>query len=408
LDYDPTQDEVDTMVRSVIQYTRKLVYKKVGKDQYRVHCNICCADHIVPYKMVEMIRASKVCKWCGENVSTSTKYDDTVTRWLMFGHGYDNNEYGFYMKVESSWGKPVNVEYNHVATWANGQTYVKDILKYMNTLSFDRKPRGWRKVRGKYNSYAYAFDWVRDYEPETLKDRYERFCKNYGITFKSNQKKILIDGVYNESQMAYLYYFDLKSADDIKKYNRYINAHNIGHFVIPRVLNIYYLDYLNRYDMKVYFGDYIDYLNQCDKLHLKPEKLEPEAFRKKHYQLSQQLQDLADAECNRSISSLVEELKERNYEEGNIAIKVFANANQIRETGKQLHNCIGTYIKKYARRETNIFYGEVDGNLEFALEEKNGTVIQVRTDFNRSPTEEIKKVVMNWSKMNGIEYAMRG
>ena len=61
-------------------------------------------------------------------------------------------------------------------------------------------------------------------------------------------------------------------------------------------------------------------------------------------------------------------------------------------------------MKPYCEETTDVYYGTIDGKVEFALEVANGKLVQLRGHCNRAVDETIEKFVKQWCTKYAYQY----
>ena len=77
------------------------------------------------------------------------------------------------------------------------------------------------------------------------------------------------------------------------------------------------------------------------------------------------------------------------------------SGDEIRAEGEALHHCVGGYVSKVARGETNIFFirrADKPNEPYFTMEWKNNTVVQCRGSHNCSMPPEVIAFVKVFEK----------
>lgn len=386
------------MAKTLITTTRKFIYQKTDAG-YHVHCCECGYDDVVPYKRLKMMRDAKMCGKCGEQVTFTRMTNFQIDNYITESDKESCD--GYRIIFTCDFGQPKDIQYYHVYHRDNTGEYVKYIVKYMYRLSFDLINRNyWRKLRkyAEYSSQFFDYEYRKDFDFGKLKDKYEDFM----LEFKSNQKRFIMDGVYNKNQLAYIYYFDLNNPQELERNLKYIKDNRFYRELRQdtKKLNVHYLDYLSREQIKLV--DYLDYADACHELGIKPEKPKKEAFKDAHDKMTNALECKKNQEYIEKVKERGNQLKEYEYSKGDYIIKPFDDVSDIINTSQQLHNCIKTYIEKYATNKTDIFYCKCSDKLVMAIEVKDNQLIQCRTDFNGSPSKDEKKFIRSWCKSKQI------
>lgn len=86
------------------------------------------------------------------------------------------------------------------------------------------------------------------------------------------------------------------------------------------------------------------------------------------------------------------------------------SGEEIKEEGRTLHHCVGTYVERVARGETMIlFIRRIEKPAEpfYTMEFRDGKVVQCRGKHNCAMTKEIKAFAMAFEKKMKLESNMR-
>lgn len=380
----------DELAQIVFALKGQMAFKRVGKE-YLVYCFMCNRYEKVSKEKWQQIRAAKVCSNCGRQVNVTNLKSMEKHDWIRDGN------YGYWVQGSWKFGKhPKAKEVRFVADWSGKQLEVLGIVKTFGcSLSFNDNPN-WRKVR-KGNTYHYCF-WERgEVEKRTLKDYYLEIK----LPFKSNQVTLIKNGIYSHNQMRYIYWFDLKTDEEVQKYSSYMNQNPIQDFVLDPILNVYYLDYLAK--NKINISDFKDYIRDCEKLKLKIQK--PKNFQEEHMRVNA-LIDLKENEVYaEQVIERQKELLENEAKIDNAEFRTFSSVADIVFVGKVLHNCIArTYTHIYAEGKCDLYYVKMDGKITIAIEVKNKKIIQARENHNKKVENEKARLVKKWAKLKGFAY----
>lgn len=176
--------------------------------------------------------------------------------------------------------------------------------------------------------------------------------------------------------------------------------------------------------------DWLDYLEWCKKLKYDLDNMfiyMPKNFKAVHdrtYKEYQAQQDKIAAEEKRRREAAVKRAMEKTKKalqeillqnQGKDAfsirgkgllLKVPKNADEIREEGAILHHCVGTYVERVARGETNIFFvrkADAPDVPYYTFEWRENDIVQCRGSRNCDMTPEVKAFVEVF-KEKMIEY----
>ena len=162
-------------------------------------------------------------------------------------------------------------------------------------------------------------------------------------------------------------------------------------------------------DRKNIYQDYLHYVENLKKLGYKLTKLYlyPKDFYKADKRVSDEIiryeqikEDLQFPERKRQIKIISDALRKMpnldKYLDGEDGLKVYVpeSPEELRIAGKDLANCIGSYVQKVAEGNTFIFFirkiSDPDTNY-YAMEYREGEIIQIRGYANKSADEKIKQ-----------------
>ncbi len=398
----PSSDAITTAWR----LGNKLVYKKL-KNRYRIFCMNCQRYEYVSKDKFKQIQAAGICPMCLSSVKLTSILEHQLIKYIIEygGDGYTEDN-GFRIVINFKFGCKPKIFTEWVFRYDGTDAYARKIFCNMGYGFCYNEKLDWKK-KVYANSYFWRFNTVdREHRQMTKREFIYNALWQCGYRdedidglIKSNQKKIIIDNLLNGKQMEYIIAFDLKSYADVYKYRRYIKE-NSG-VDIRRPLNIHYLDYLYRNNIKI--RDFYDYMSQCRDLGFKLDK--PTDFQHRHLVLSELLTQKRNKEADRKCAERYKELAERMYKSGKIRICAFKTGDEIRKCGKTLHNCIGSYVDKYANGTTDLFY-LLDGKaVSVAIELNNGKVIQARADHNSKCPSNYMKHIRKWCKENDFAIA---
>lgn len=378
-----------------------LIYKRVGKDKYRVYCGNCNEYYDYSFKQFKEVRYSKTCPVCRCQMYECKKDNGQPRKVWMFITF--NHKDGYECDVEFNFNKSPKVKISQVARWNNNHLEVKDI--YISGFSYyyqQLRPtwllddvydwaRVWRKV--KLNYMDWFCEWEGYHYPTTKKENLEKY-KRLGL--KSNQVKLILDHPFNDLQVYAIRRFDLKEADDVYKHNKYYKANNYHIDDTKHIYNSYVLDYLDKNNIRL--GQYDDYASMCQKLGRKLDK--PKDFKHWHDEVSKMLEIKNDKDCSKNVKARYKELSKNIYEYKDITIKPFKSVSEIQRVAQKLHNCLKNYVREYADGETDIYHLDVKGKPTLAIELDVNThqVSQCYADNNDDPPRNLELMVERWAK----------
>lgn len=143
------------------------------------------------------------------------------------------------------------------------------------------------------------------------------------------------------------------------------------------------------------YGEYEHYLSMLTKLEYPEDSyyLYPKNFREADAKISAEYSAKENTIQNKQIKAISDALRKmddlQKYLNGSKGFFVYVpeSSADLTKEGKALHNCIGTYTNKIAEGKTLVFYiRQLDNPLApfVAMEYKNGKIVQVRYDHNKS------------------------
>lgn len=378
---------------------RYFYYKKINNDTYKCWCSNCNTD--MKFKKIEMnqIKKAHLCPNC---------YNDVIIKTNK--HPFENkilgriNDAGYCVSVVKEVGNQPKVHCRQVAYWTTGKRgakhfYARGIKRTMSYyIDFSYNPND-NEFKLKHTNVYYCsiedmfvdINKISEIKTYTKKE----YLSSYEEELKSNQKKICIDNILNHYQIEAMRVFDLKTIKEIHKYNKWINenARDMQYHKTSKTLNIYYLDYLSRNNIR--FSDFVDFMYQCDMLGIKLWK--PKDFKKAHEELSKEFKFKKDEIYDKNIQERYLYLQRNILESKDYTIKPLSCSKEIVDVSKQLHNCMAScYLEKYAKGQTDLYAMFVNGVAVIGIEVLNNKLWQVRAKYNNDPTKKQNKIVKNW------------
>lgn len=247
-----------------------------------------------------------------------------------------------------------------------------------------------------------------NFKPEELKEYYDTFACNTDLLKRSNRKVTLY-----------------KLVKYISKESEKYPLGDSG-----RCCNYACMRYHEREDPRIerkknMAKDWLEYLDWCKSLKYDLDNMfiyMPKNFKAVHDRTATEYQALQDrkaaAEKRRreaAAKRAMEQTKKAMAEifKQNEGVDAFSirgkglilvvpqNGDEIRAEGAALHHCVGGYVERVARGETNIFFirkaGEPDKPY-FTMEWRNNDVVQCRGSYNRDMPPEVKAFVQAFKK----------
>lgn len=397
-------EDIQKFKRSVEYLQGRLVYKK-AKNNYICHCYRCGKRFELNEEQFQQTKEAELCFHCGHPVKIIRhKKSEPHMQWSWLDicneKGCIN---GYYVKWIDRDGDIEILGAEHVLKYdENGGRYLYGIVKNMG-YSISRTDKNyWRKERWGYNSYLSYFISVNEImskEWKRKRDYYEDLELN---DLKSNQATFIKKGIYNENQLNYIRCFDLNYPEELHKYVRYIGIHRVFKDEIQSKLTVNTLDYLDRNNYPL--REYIDYLRACKSANIKAEKY-PKDLYKKHDEVMQLIKVQKDKIYDAKVKERHQRLMKKEWKKGQLEIHTFTDLSNMQSVADELKNCIARmYVKPYCEETTDVYYGTIDGKVEFALEVANGKLVQLRGHCNRAVDETIEKFVKQWCTKYTYQY----
>lgn len=239
------------------------------------------------------------------------------------------------------------------------------------------------------------------FKPEQLKEYYETFKCNTNLLKQANRKTTLhkiVKYISRESEK-----YSLGEEGGCWRYS--------------------YMRYKEREDPRIerkrnMAKDWLDYLDWCEELGYDLDNMfiyMPKNFKKVHDRTAKEYQELMDKKAAAEKKRREKEAKQRMKEtrraleeilgENNgvqnafqikgkgLILVVPTSAEDIKAEGAALHHCVGNYVDRVARGETNIFFIRKDKEPDkpyFTMEWKNNDIVQCRGSHNCGMPPEVK------------------
>lgn len=163
--------------------------------------------------------------------------------------------------------------------------------------------------------------------------------------------------------------------------------------------------------------DWLEYLDWCREMKYDLSNMfiyMPKNFKKVHDRTAKEYQDFKDEKIKRKKKMMEKKIKEVLKEASDdpaimmetkgLELLVPKDAEEIREEGRVLHHCVGTYVERVAKGETMILFVRRKKRLEepyFTMEFKEGKVVQCRGKNNCGMPKDVKAFVDEFErKMN--------
>lgn len=149
---------------------------------------------------------------------------------------------------------------------------------------------------------------------------------------------------------------------------------------------------------------YVDYIQFAKKLGYNMDDLQnryPPKLKEMHDRMSEQIQQQKDSGLNNGIAKVAAALERFAWEKNGLFIRPARTAAELRNEGKLLHHCVGTYATSYAEGRTALFFIRRTEEPEvpyytLELRERDMIVVQNHGDHNALQTPEIKEFEQKW------------
>ena len=399
------------------------MFVKKLKNDFKIYCSSCHEYHHVSNDLYYQISKSHICPFCYDTVQLHKKrfhqYDWTIGR-------LDSTSSAYYVIYSWDFGqrKPT-LRVVEVVRYEEDYIMKRYVSASMYNIYFDESKYTWKKAtKSRIPGWVGWIGFIDEnyIKPKKNKKQFiteavDRFFNKLDSSdlVKSNQKKLLMDNLFNANQISFILTFDLKTPEEVYKYNGYIrksamykpyDQHQVWYDLIKLIeideekrqvkqLNVHYLDYL--YRRQIPLVSYIDYAEQCKRLNYKLDK--PTDFNHRHAVLSGILAEKDNVKNDNKIKKRYKKLKNNSYEnkKTKITIKPFESCKEIIYAAKYLQNCLATnYLKPYAEGKTDLYHLDVDGVMLVAIEVEHNTLRQANTVKNTLPDPKYRKVINNW------------
>lgn len=157
-------------------------------------------------------------------------------------------------------------------------------------------------------------------------------------------------------------------------------------------------------------GYYNDYLTMLDQLGTPADESTrfPKDLRKAHDDAMHKLNAIKREKDEQSFSTRYQALKRLEWAKDGIFIVAPKSAQEILDEGKALHHCVGSYIEKVIKGETNILFVRTDRDVPlYTMEYKGGQIIQVRAKFNKDIPPEVRALLNQWRSIKNRKTARK-
>lgn len=166
--------------------------------------------------------------------------------------------------------------------------------------------------------------------------------------------------------------------------------------------------------------DWLEYLRWCEEMKYDLDNMfiyMPTNFKNVHDRTAKEYQDYKDAQMRKRQEQMEKKIKKALADAAGLpammmkakglAIIIPKSGDEIKEEGRILHHCVGTYVERVARGETLILFVRKEAEPDvpyFTLEYREGKVIQCRGRNNCGMPQNVKTFVKAFErKMQGEE-----
>lgn len=192
---------------------------------------------------------------------------------------------------------------------------------------------------------------------------------------------------------------EAKTALRYLKYERKYRAYKSSEPLIPFESRL--IRYVTAYDID--FIEYKDHLKMIEKLGLPREQkyLYPDDFRNAHEELAKRIRFENEKELREKAERRRAEAEKLIMEKDGYVIMPLLLPEELRQEGKKMHHCVGSYAEDVATGECLIFSVRKQEDEEQPLatiELQKEKVKQVRAAHNNEPSEDVSMFVRKWEK----------
>lgn len=140
---------------------------------------------------------------------------------------------------------------------------------------------------------------------------------------------------------------------------------------------------------------WMDYIRDCKKLNMNLNDksiIFPKNLYKAHQNTITQIKVKENAKYDKKIKSRLKRLDKYYFEDEYFLIRPAASSKEMIEEGQHNHNCVGTYVERYANGDTVIMFvrSKLEKNKSLVtVEIKNNKIVQAREDRNMPASNEV-------------------
>nr|DAL72345.1 MAG TPA: PcfJ like protein [Caudoviricetes sp.] len=244
-----------------------------------------------------------------------------------------------------------------------------------------------------------------------------------GVAFnmRANTLKGILRGKFSKEDMEYIkqHCIDVRTLQRYQQIRRHPAGAGITLEIVNEELNLWSfytletimehvkltkaLSYISKEKSSI--TTYADYLRDCEKLEMdftEKATLFPKGLEKLHVKLQKQIRHKRDEEAQREWTERQGKLKAKySFEADGYAIVIPEEINDLIREGKDMHNCVGSYISRVASGKTDVVYirkvAEINKSLG-TMEINGGCIVQARGKYNQDLPKEVQDFVDKFRK----------
>lgn len=243
-----------------------------------------------------------------------------------------------------------------------------------------------------------------------------KIANELNLKLDSDEIDSIFDIGYHINYNNALYILNKKINSDFKinSYNRY-NGISISSLI--KNYNLDFNTFINYLFDNLYFQGilefnneisiiYRDYLDMQEIIYNKIVDKYPDSLKLQHDKLVMKFNLHQQYYKDKAIKMNIEKLKDLQYQDKKYCIMLPETSQDIINEGVNLHHCVGSYVPKVQRGETNILFMRTIEESEMSLitiEYNNKGIQMVRGLQNRYVNEDEKKFIQKWAKNKSIK-----
>lgn len=241
------------------------------------------------------------------------------------------------------------------------------------------------------------------------------------FNMRANTLKGILRGKFSKEDMEYIkqHRIDLRTLQRYQRIRRHPAGVGITLEIVNKELNLWTfytleaimehvkltkaLSYISKEKSSI--TTYADYLRDCEELEMdftEKATLFPKGLEKLHVELQKQIRHKRDEEAQLEWTERRGKLKAKySFEADGYAIVIPEEINDLIREGKDMHNCVGSYISRVATGKTDVVYIRDTADMDKSLgtmEICEGRIIQARGKYNHDLPKEVQDFVDKFSK----------